>query len=263
MCVQQAETGLVVLNAGSDLQKTIDTIKQIHAVDRNVYVIVSLPERFQETTDLLMKAGAHDYVLKDRNYVPNIVGAVKRALIRIAEREAFDVPVLARAQQLAMDENLPDIILSLDLDSLILHSNHAISTLLGYPQKEIVGVCFTSLIAEEAGREKFNAFLEAVDQHISFREMLLLKNHKGQPIPFDLNFTLMEGEIIYGVARKQVDQAVGWSENPDERIEPLPRQDPPDKQFPEHMPSRIGAYRIITLLGAGAMGRVYKAFDDQ
>ena len=260
--LQRSQTGMVLLDAGSDPHHAIALLQKIHEMDQSVYVIVSVPDEFQDATDSFMKVGAHDFVFKDRNYVPHIVSAVKKGLIRIAEREAFEVPVLARAQQLALDENLPDIILSLDLDGGILYANHAIFTLLGYHQKEVVGVGFETLLHDPAGQNKFKTYLEAVDQQISFREVVLLKHQKGESICFDVNFTLMEGEIIYGVARKQIEADSGFAEISNDNIEELQVEDrAPDPA--EGLPARIGAYRIVTLLGAGAMGRVYKGFDEQ
>ncbi len=258
--VRESNPGLVLLNAGEKPEQSLSLLHEIHQSNTGVYVIVSLHERFQEASDSLMTAGAHDCVLKDRNYVPNIVSAVKKALIRIAEREAFEIPVLARAQRFAMDENLPDIIFSLDLDGKILYANQSISSMLGYEQKEVVGTDFSDLISGEAERNTFNQYLNSVEQDISFREMILLRNRLGEDNNFDINFTLMEGEIIYGVARKQKEEFAELEESPEaEADEPSPATLTPS----EAMPARLGPYRIVTLLGAGAMGRVYKGFDEQ
>jgi PAS domain S-box-containing protein len=253
----ESEHGLVLLNAGNEPAQALSTLNQIHLNDAGIYVIVSLREQFENLTDRFMMAGAHDCVVKDRNYVPNIVSAVKKALIRIAEREAFEIPVLARAQRFAMDENLPDIIFSLDLEGQILYANQAIS-LLGYEQNEIVGAEFSNLIATEASRNAFEAYLKAVDQEISFREMVQLLGRDGQK-NFDINFTLMEGEIIYGVARKEAPASIDES---DEESGPAAESPVSEPGHPEAIPARLGPYRIVTLLGAGAMGRVYKGFDE-
>ncbi len=248
--VRESKPGLVLLNAASETEFVLSILQEIHQSDPGIYVIVSLPEKFQHSSDTLMIAGAHDCVVKDRVYVPNIVSAVKKALIRIAEREAFEVPVLARAQRFAMDENLPDIIFSLDLGGKILYANQAVSSLLAYEQKEVVGTSFSNILAGEAARQAFHEYLRAIDQNISLREVLLLKDRNGREKNFEINFTLMEGEIIYGVARKQFAAA----REEEEEEEEIPA---------EAIPARLGPYRIVTLLGAGAMGRVYKGFDEQ
>ena len=247
--VRETKPGLVLLNAAGETEYVLSILQEIHQSDAGIYVIVSLPERFKHSADSLMIAGAHDCVVKDRKYVPNIVSAVKKALIRIAEREAFDVPVLARAQRFAMDENLPDIIFSLDLGGKILYANQAVS-LLAYEQKEIVGTSFSNILAGESEKRAFHEYLRAIDQNISLREVLMLKDRNGREKNFEINFTLMEGEIIYGVARKQV--ATTREEEEEEEEVSI-----------EAIPARFGPYQIVTLLGAGAMGRVYKGFDEQ
>lgn len=247
--VHETNPGLVLLNVASETEYVLSILQEIHQIDAGIYVIVSLPERFEHSADSLMIAGAHDCVVKDRKYVPNIVSAVKKALIRIAEREAFDVPVLARAQRFAMDENLPDIIFSLDLGGKILYANQAVS-LLAYEQKDVVGTNFSSMLAGESEKRAFHEYLSAIDQNISLREVLMLKDRNGREKNFEINFTLMEGEIIYGVARKQI---ATTREEEDEEQE----------VSAEAIPARFGPYQIVTLLGAGAMGRVYKGFDEQ
>ncbi|MCI0412401.1 protein kinase [bacterium] len=249
--VVETKPGLVLLNAARETEYVLSILQKIHESDPGIYVIVSLPEKFQHSTDSLMIAGAHDCVVKDRKYVPSIVSAVKKALIRIAEREAFEVPVLARAQRFAMDENLPDVIFSLDLSGKILYANHAVSSLLAYEQKEIVGRSFSNILAGESERHAFHEYLSAIDQNISLREVLMLKDRNGREKNFEINFTLMEGEIIYGVARRRTSIRAQEEEEVEEEV-PV-----------EAIPARLGPYRIVTLLGAGAMGRVYKGFDEQ
>ena len=257
--LEQRQPVLVLLNAASDPNQTLQLLERIRQIENGSYVIVSSPEKASRTSDEWMKAGAHDCIVKDRNYVTNIVSAVKKALIRIAEREAFEVPILSRAQHLILDENLPDIIFSLDLDGEILYANQAIFTLLGYRQNEIVGKVFADLIGLEDQKQKFKSYLQDMDRRISFRELLVLSRRNGQRHTFDINFTLMEGEIIYGVARQQseVDDMAPFPEveQPAESLQPAFSGD--------GIPARLGAYQIVTLLGAGAMGRVYKGFDDQ
>ena len=256
--VHETDPGLVLLNVGERNPQAHSVLSEIHHGNPGVYVIVSIPERSAESIDSFIAAGAHDCVLRDRNFVPNMVSAVKKALIRIAEREAFELPVLARAQRFAMDENLPDIIFSLDLDGNILYANHAITILLGHEQNQIVGTKFANLIANEIEQANFRDYLNQVSQNVNFREIVLLKDSREREVKYDINFTLMEGEIIYGVARKVKEQQ-------DERQGILAEESPVLSPSPlaDAIPARLGPYRIVTLLGAGSMGRVYKGFDEQ
>jgi len=253
-------SGLLLLDAQRDSEIAFRILKNVHLEHPDVYVLVSIPEGSPAQVDLWLASGAHDCVVKDRNYVANIVSAVKTGLIRIAERDAFHIPFLSRAQRYAIDENLPDVIFSLDLGGRILYANHAVQTLLSYEQKQIVGELFSELIYETTEKQKFQDYLKHVLEKISFRDRLSLKDVQGREKQFDINFTLIEGEMIYGVASRDKESEPVYGDLVDE-IEALKASD--EWSAADVLPAKVGPYRIVTLLGAGAMGRVYKGFDEQ
>jgi len=205
--VRETRPGLVLLRAVKE-EEAASVLREIHETNPGVYVIVTMPDADEMAMDRLISIGAHDCVLKDRNYVANIVSAVKKALIRIAEREAFDIPVLERAQRFAIDENLPDIIFYFDFAGKVLYVNQAVTVLLGYEQKDVVGAEFSQLIAANMQRS-FDAYLLHLNQTAHFRQKLPIKNSKGAIVNFDVNFTVVQGEMIYGVARISNGRASG------------------------------------------------------
>ena len=241
----------------------LEVVNEIHHKYPSVYLIVSLPTHDQNLIDSFMIAGVHDCLLKDRNYVSNLVNSVKKALIRISERDAFDLPNLNRAERFAMDENLPDIVFSLDLSGKFLHVNRAITPLLGYEQNQIVNSTLTDLISGEEARKRLAEYLNSVESLINFRDVLPLINSIGIEENFEINCTLMEGELIYGVLRKEgITDHLDQVSRPEQRLEESAEPTRETLQEGESLPAFLGPYRIVTLLGAGAMGRVYKGFDD-
>ena len=102
-------------------------------------------------------------------------------------------------------------------------------------------------------------YLSRVSGSPSYTGQILLINKFGNMEVFEANCTLMEDQTIYGVARPLDHDLQADSDQPakqEEEREVSSQQD-------EVLPARLGPYRIITLLGAGSMGRVYKGFDEQ
>ncbi len=232
-----------------------EVIAEIRRDHPSVYLIVSLPDAARSQVNDFMMAGANDCVSKDKNYVPNLVLAAKKALIRIAEHREFSLPPLGRAEQIAMDENLPDIVFKLSKSGRILYANRVITDILGFDQKEIVAKSFVDLIVGLESRKRFEDYVSAVESQTGFRGLIWLKAKSGVEQDFLINCSLEENGI-YGVLRQA--DLVESSEDP---FRSRDREGEPSVM--EEMPLRIGPYRIITLLGAGSMGRVYQGFDEQ
>src|ERR1044071_8380154 len=123
---------------------SVEVLREIHSRYPSVYLIVSLPDDLEDLLDTYMMAGTNDCLFKDKNYVQNLLTAVKRALIRISERDCFDLPPMSRAESVAIDQTLPDIIFSLDTAGKFIHVNPAISDVLGYEPKDVIGLEFSS-----------------------------------------------------------------------------------------------------------------------
>lgn len=252
---------LILLSHGLQGRDCLEITGEIHRRYPTIHIIVSILEHDPKLADQLMIAGASDIVAKSRNYVPDLLSSVKKALIRISERDAFELPLMSRASQFVIDEHLPDVIFTLDLGGKILHVNRAVSSQMGFEPRHIVGNRFLDFIVFREDQDAFQEYLTHSTDQISFRRIGPLRHKNGKEHIYEMDFTLMEGETIYGVARKEKspDQE-GVQINVDEEEEGEWEIEDKDS---EPVPTRLGPYRIVTLLGAGAMGRVYKGLDEQ
>ncbi len=253
--ISESIPSLFLLAHGLQGMDGLEAMRLIHEKYPSIYVIVALLHKDPDLLSDFMISGANDCIIKDAQYVPNLVVAVKKALIRIAERDAFELPHLSHADQFAVDENLPDIVFHLNSSGKVLYANRAVVDLLGIRQKDIVNHQFEDLILGKEQRKDFRRFLEGTDSNGSFRRMISLRPREGSGRDFEINLSIKEDDLIYGVAR-QVE-----SQDPQKTPVAAVRKEASDKS--QEIPVRIGPYRVMTLLGAGAMGRVYKGFDEQ
>jgi len=257
LTISEYKPYLVLFAYGLLGRDSLQVLSEMHRKFPGTYLIVSVPASNQDLFHTLMVAGANDCICKDKNYIPDLVQAAKRAFIRISEREAFQLPSMARAECFAIDDNLPDLVFTLDLNGKFIYANRAIRQLLGYEQKDVVGRTFLEFLSTKRSRLRFEKYLSRVENDVHFRSAVRLVNALGVEEEFEINCTVMEGENIYGVARKE--RPV---EAPKE-MEEMEVSDIAEEESQEVIPPRLDHYRIVTLLGAGAMGRVYKGFDEQ
>ncbi|HSP06454.1 MAG TPA: protein kinase, partial [Acidobacteriota bacterium] len=265
LSVQEREPDLILYSHNHEDKDSLLILTAIHQKHPSCYLIVSLPESDSHLMDAYMRAGARDCVIKDKKYVQGLVTAVKSALIYIAERESIVLPLFSRADQFAMDENLPDMVFLIDRDGKILHVNRAISDFLGYEQRDVIHKSFMDLLGTVA-QGVFNDYLQRIEYSQNFRGPVTVKNSAGNEEQFEINCTCLE-DMIYGVLRRdssweavaEMIDAVGTEESAallEEEAEELEGRE-------DVIPGRLGPYRVVTLLGAGAMGRVYKGYDEQ
>jgi len=258
MLIPEIRPDLILLAQGLHGRDSLDVLREIHLNYPTIYLIVSLVRKDLDLVHNYGKAGATDCVSKGTNYIPDLINAVKSALIRIADRQSFQLPPMTRATQLVMDENLPDIVFLLDLEGKFLYVNRAVSEILGHEQKDVVGRTIMDYSAPEH-QKLLRAYLDKVTMAPSYAGQILLINKFGNMELFETNCTLMEDQTIYGVAR-QLDHDFPADSDAEDTVK-QPEESP--SQQDEVLPARLGPYRIITLLGAGSMGRVYKGFDEQ
>jgi PAS domain S-box-containing protein len=253
MSIPEIRPDLILLAQGLHGKDSLEVLREISRDYPSIYLIVSLSKKDLEVLHAYGKAGATDCVSKGPNYIPDLIHSVKSALIRIAERQSFELPPMARANQFVMDENLPDIVFLLDLDGKFLYVNRAITEILGHEQKDVVGRTLMDF-SSESNHQSLRGYLSKANALPTFGGKLRLVNKFGNLERFEVNCTLMEDQTVYGVAR-QIERNV-----PPEFEEEEEEQ---EQAADELLPARLGPYQIITLLGAGSMGRVYKGFDEQ
>ena len=250
---------LVLIAQGQIGRSSLEVLREIHQKYPNVYLIASLPESNPDSISSFMAVGANDCIFKDKNYVRHLVTAVKRALVRIAERQSISLPEMSRAEQVALDDNLPDLVFSLDPRGKLLYVNRAIHSLLGYEPKDVIGKTLFDLMTKNEEKLRLEKYLRHAGYESNFRGLIELQDRLGAEEEFEVNCTFMESEMIYGVARKK--RVLEPLESIDE-IAPIQEEREAPETSEEGMPARLGPYRVVTLLGAGAMGRVYQGFDE-
>jgi PAS domain S-box-containing protein len=249
-----------------------DSLKFLSEILRKyptIYTIVSLPQQHQEMSATYMEAGVYDWIVKDKNYVSNLINVVKNALTRIAERESVVLPQMVQADQLALEENLADVVFVLDSEGKFLHVNRAISELLEYEQNDVIHHPLGELL-QSAGKIDFEEFIKTGKPNQKLRGSFSVRKGNGVIAEFEMNAAIQENGQIHGVLRKEEEWEFG-----DEAAEALsagfgaaleqthPEFDVGEEEEEASIPARLGPYRVVTMLGAGSMGRVYKGFDDQ
>jgi PAS domain S-box-containing protein len=247
---------LVLFAHGLKGEDSLQIFTEIHKAYPALYLLVSLPEDQKELSGEYSNAGAVECILKDKSYILNLVFAVKSAMIRVAEKESLVLPPMPRAEQLSMDENLPDVVFVLDADGKFLHANRVVTEVLGYDANELMQRPITDLMNGQDGQE-FESFLTRNDPGKHFQGILSMRSKNGGPEFFDLNCTEIEDFLIYGVARPQKP-----AKSSPKSGALKAKSDAAAELSDDSLPPMIGPYRIVTLLGAGSTGRVYKGYDE-
>lgn len=245
---------LVLFAHGLDREKSLEVFSELHRLFPSLYLLVSLPESEQKLASEYVNAGAVECILKDKSYILKLVYAVKNAMTRVAERQSIDLPPMPRAQQLSMDENLPDVVFVLDPDGKFLHANRVVTDVLGYEPNTLVQRPLMEIM-DPRNSSSFQNFLLSTQAGKHFQEQVSIRKKNGHSEVFDLNCTEIEDFLIYGVARPQ--KVLKESQRATTRMkeEAAPISD-------DSLPPLIGPYRVVTLLGAGSTGRVYKGYDE-
>jgi len=101
--ISESQSALVLFADGLQGQNSLQTIRQIHTHAPSTYVVVSLLDHDPNRLSEFMVSGANDCIVKDAQYIPNLVQAVKKGLNRIAERKSFSISPMPRADQFAVD----------------------------------------------------------------------------------------------------------------------------------------------------------------
>ncbi|MCI0601636.1 protein kinase [bacterium] len=244
----------------SDSMKILNDLRHL---DQQAHIIVHLPPRLEETMNALMMSGATECVFTNSDELQGVASSVKKALIAISEKEYFR----SSASVDVSAEEIPEIVFSLDLEGRCVYVNSAITPLLGHEKEDLINFSFSDFIANAVHREKFESFVKQASEKVSFNAVLTLRTSLGIEEDFQVSMTLMEGEILCGTAGKIGLGIVAkdWKFEKSVESSMVEKEEEYDEETDSDsdiLPSRLGPYRVLSLLGEGSMGRVFKGFDE-
>ncbi len=237
-------------------------LNRIRHLDPTMRVIVYLCPPSTDIKTELICAGATQ-CLEASDGFDFLVGESKKALIDIFDHDCF-----ADMIQISEEKHeFPELIFSLDRDGKILYTSSSIHYLLGYEDDELVGQDICDLVPSGSQSLKLKQYLTELNDSSSFNEVLALRTTLGLEEEFRVKANFMEDGIVCGTAKK-----IGPGPSSEEFLEAqkgeVIEQDEYTKVINEAedqnepIPSRLGPYRVLSLLGEGSMGRVYKGFDE-
>ncbi len=267
--VSDLNPDLIILSGTFLGEKTTSVLNLLRHQNHLLYVIVTLPAGMEAMRDTLTLAGATECVFTNAAGFQDLSSVVKRALIRISEQDCMANPSGALS-----DELVPDIVFTLDMEGCFVYVSSSITNTLGFMREEILNVEFLSLVTVPEQQVRFQNYLANSSEQIAFESILTLQTSLGIEEDYQVRITLMEGEVISGIAKKvaplitpaEWEQALKLDDDSTGSAHALDNILAAEEPEPEKMrpiPEDLGPYQVLELLGQGAMGEVYKGFDVQ
>ena len=134
----------------------------------------------EETAVAAMKAGAHDYIMKDKlaRLVPAIERELRDAEVRQQRKRAEEALKESEHRFRLLSENAPDIIFTLGLDGTITYVNPAFEKILGYSREDGLGKNFVAFAMEVDVENYLNLFKRIRQEKETIRDMAVILIHK-------------------------------------------------------------------------------------
>jgi PAS domain S-box-containing protein len=191
----------------------LSAVKYVHSHYPDLPVIVVTGALGDETAVELIKAGASDYVLKDR--MARLATAVQRAVsvagqaARLRKQEA--AVHTAEKNLFAIATYSQDAIIMMNEMMVVTFWNKSAEACFGYSAEEAIGRDIYSFLASkeeaDAVRREIDAFVKAGGERVSgWTHKLRIKKRDGSVAPLDLSisFIRLEGRWnVIGVVRPQ------------------------------------------------------------
>jgi len=161
----------------------LDALELIGELDIDLPFIIVSGTIGEETAVNTMKAGAHDYIMKDKlqRLIPAIERELREAAIRRERDRAEKMLVQNEARYRLLYEQAPLGYQSLDENGCVIDVNQAWLDMLGYRREEVIGRPFIDFLPPgNAARftERFARFMALGEQ---YEETVLLKKD-GVPV---------------------------------------------------------------------------------
>jgi PAS domain S-box-containing protein len=192
----------------------LSAIRLVHDTHPNLPVIVVTGALSDETAVDLIKAGAADYILKDR--LARLPAAVQHALHDAAQSRSLrehEAEVRAAERKLqAIAAYSHDAIIMMNESMVITFWNKAAEICFGYGVKEAVGRDIYSFLASDveadAVRRQVEQFMTADRNHLAgWTHKLGIKKQDGSALPIDLSISFVRMDTrwsVIGVGRPQM-----------------------------------------------------------
>jgi PAS domain S-box-containing protein len=149
----------------------------------------------EETAVALMKAGAHDYVMKDR--LSRLASTVERALKdaeSLSGRKQAEKELRESEEQFRTSlENAPDGIYMRDLEGNFLYGNRRYEEIIGYKREELIGKNFLELnILHEHSLARAAELIQVSREGRSTAAELVLIRKDGRLVPVEINTSVLQ-----------------------------------------------------------------------
>jgi len=177
----------------------------------------------EETAVNAMRAGAHDYIMKNNltRLAPVIERELREAKIRTSRRAALEDLRLAAK---VFESSVEGIIIT-DAQTRILRVNQAFCDITGYSQDQVIGLTPTLLQSKRHDNEFYNDMWQSINRHGHWQGEVWNRRKNGEIFPIWLSISAVkksDGEVSHYIGGFTDLSAQKWAE---ERIQHLTHYD--------------------------------------
>ncbi|MDO9300777.1 MAG: PAS domain S-box protein, partial [Anaerolineales bacterium] len=172
----------------------------------------------EETAVSIMKAGAHDYLIKDdlARFVPAVKRELEQAEIRRGRKQAEEALAASEAELRALFASMQDVVLVIDREGVYRKVAPTNLRLLAIPPAELLGKNLREVFPAGQAEE----FIRTIQQVLAAKQTTRIEYEipiGGQPMWFEASISPMDTDNTLWVAhdvsaRKQAEDALAASE---------------------------------------------------
>jgi PAS domain S-box-containing protein len=146
----------------------------------------------------MMKAGAHDYLMKGHlaRLVPAVERELREAATRTARRRAEEAMRESELRYRTLWENSADAVVMMDTDSVIHFANPAVLPIFGYTPEELIGQNLSLLLPERATGERQESLVRCLKRDFKGLERQVLET---------IGVRKDEGAVIVEIVCREID----------------------------------------------------------